>query len=389
MYKREIEAELEELAKGYPVITVTGPRQSGKTTLVKQVFPDKPYVNLEDPEALAVAVNDPRAFLRRFPKGAILDEIQQAPRLLSYIQVIVDEAGQMGMFILTGSHQLRLHESVTQSLAGRTALLFLLPLSLSELTQSGIELSLDEALYTGGYPGIYSRRLTPTRTYRNYFQTYIQRDLHQLMHVKDLTQFKRFVGLCAGRIGQLVNYDSLAGDVGVSPATVREWLSILEASFIIIRLQPYHENFGRRIIKSPKLYFTDVGLACYLLGIKNTTHVARDPLRGNLIENLVLLELMKTRLNRGLDPHLFYWRDAHGNEVDFLFQDARELIAIEVKGAQTYNQRLAKGLLSFQDLVGKRCPKAYLIYAGEQEQAVGEIELINYKQAGRVLSPYD
>lgn len=243
-------------------------RQSGKTTLAKNCFPKKPYVNLEEPDTRALAEFDPRGFLEKFPEGAILDEIQRLPVLLSYIQSIVDAKNQPGFFILTGRHQMELSEAITQTLAGRTALLTLLPLSLAELKEAGFDLTWEEAIFKGGYPRIYKDRLNPTVAYRNYFQTYVERDLRLLVNVKDLTLFQKFVRLAASRIGQLLNLESLGNDVGVSGPMIKHWISILEASFVIMRLQPYHENFGKRVIKSPKLYFCDVGLAAYLLGIE-------------------------------------------------------------------------------------------------------------------------
>jgi hypothetical protein len=379
-------SELKKLSQSYPVVTITGPRQSGKTTLVLRAFPDKPYVNLEAPDTRELIQMDPRGFLDKHPRGAIFDEIQRVPELLSYIQIIVDKTQQSGMFILTGSHQLELHQAITQSLAGRTALLTLLPLSLVELAEAGIVISLDELLLNGGYPRIFKDHLDPTKAYRNYFQTYIERDLRQLIHVKDLSQFQKFVRICAGRIGQLLNLESLGNDVGVSSNTIKHWISILEASFIIVRLQPYHENFGKRMIKSPKLYFTDVGLVCYLLGIQNTMQIARDPLRGSLVENLVVVEMMKSRLNQGLDPQLYYFRDTHGHEVDVIFQSGRELIPIEIKASATFHKDFFKNLLFFKNLVGERCPKGFLVYAGEQEQNSGSFEILNYMHSASACS---
>jgi predicted AAA+ superfamily ATPase len=388
VFKREIEVELQELAKDYPVVTLVGPRQSGKTTLVRSAFPHKPYANLEDPDTRRLAAEDPRSFLERYPHGAILDEIQRQPLLLSYIQTIVDELDQRELFILTGSHQLELHQAIAQSLAGRTALLTLLPMSLDELQQAGVDLSLEETLLRGGYPRIHRDGLDPTKAYRNYFQTYVERDLRQLIHVKDLAQFERFVRICAGRIGQLVNLEEIGGAVGVSSHTVKEWLSILEASFILFRLQPYFDNLGKRMVKTPKLFFTDVGLAVYLLGIENSTQLSRDPLRGHLMENLVVLELMKGRLNRGLDPQLYYYRDAQKHEVDLLFKQGNLLIPIEIKSSRTYHSEFLKNLRFFQQLAGERAPKGYLVYAGEQEQQIHTIELLHYRRAARtILAP--
>lgn len=386
MFQREITTELQELAAGYPVVTVIGPRQSGKTTLVKYVFPEKPYANLEDPDIRNLAETDPRGFLEKYPKGVILDEIQRVPTLLSYIQTIVDKAEQKGMFILTGSHQLELHQAITQSLAGRTALLTLLPMSISELLKAGIDLPIDETVVKGGYPRIYKDGLDPTKAYRNYFQTYVERDLRQLINVKDLAQFERFIRICAGRIGQIMNLEEIGGEIGISFHTVKEWISILEASFVIFRLQPYFENFGKRLIKSPKLFFTDVGFATYLLGIENELQLSRDPLRGHLIENLVVLELMKWRLNHGLDPQLYYYRDVQKNEIDVIFKDGNNLIPIEIKSSKTFNPEFLKKLHYFQKLVGTRAPKGYLIYTGEQEQQIHTIELLNYKRSAFAIT---
>lgn len=385
MFKRTISTELEQLALDYPIVTVIGPRQSGKTTLVQSVFPHKPYANLEIPDTRELAERDPRGFLDQYPEGVVLDEIQRSPHLLSYIQGIVDQKDKKGMFILTGSHQLELHQAISQSLAGRTALLTLLPMSMEELEKANLSFSLDELLLQGGYPRIYKDELNPTKAYRNYFQTYVERDLRQLIHVKDLSQFERFVRICAGRIGQILNMEEMGGEIGVSSHTIKEWLSILEASFIIVRLQPYFENFGKRIIKSPKLFFTDVGFATYLLGIENAMQVSRDPLRGHLVENLVLLELMKWRLNHGLDPQLYYYRDLQKNEIDVIFKDGHHLIPIEIKSSKTFHSDFLSKLRFFQDLAGEKVMKGYLIYAGDQEQKVGAINVLNYRHSIRVF----
>lgn len=387
MYHRDLEKELLEQASSYPVVTLTGPRQSGKTTLVQYLFPKKAYVNLEAPDTREIALSDPRRFLGSYPQGAILDEIQRAPQLLSYIQLIVDQNPEKGQFILTGSHQLELHQAITQSLAGRTAMLTLYPLSLAELREAGISHSLDETLLLGGYPRIFKDQLNPTKAYRNYFETYIERDLRQLIHVKDLNQFQRFVKLTAGRIGQLLNLESLGNEVGVSSHTIKQWISILEASYILVRLQPYFENFGKRILKSPKLYFSDVGLASYLLGIETTSQIARDPLRGNLVENLIFLELVKTRVNQGLDPHLYFFRDSSGHEIDFIFQKGHELVPIEAKASMTFHSDFVKNITYFQNLGGpSRYGKGCLIYAGEQEQDFEHYRLLNYEHASRAVS---
>lgn len=386
MFQRQVAKELESLARDYPVVTVIGPRQSGKTTLTRYVFPHKPYISLEDLDTRNLAQSDPRSFLEQFPDGAIVDEIQRVPSLLSYIQTIVDAKESKGFFILTGSHQLELNQAITQSLAGRTALLTLLPLSLDELARADIEFSLNEVLLKGGYPRIYKDNLDPTKAYRNYFQTYVERDLRQIITVKDLSQFERFVRICAGRVGQIVNMQDIGGEIGISSHTVKEWLSILEASFIVFRLQPYFENFGKRIIKSPKLYFTDVGLATYLLGIENEVQLDRDPARGHLFENLVVLELLKWRYNEGLDPNLYYYRDSQKIEVDVIYKKGNQLIPVEIKSSKTFNLEFVDKVRFFQKLVGDRAPEGYVIYAGNQEQQIHALKLINYKHANLVVS---
>lgn len=387
MFYRRITTEIRQLALEYPVVTLIGPRQSGKTTLARHIFPEKPYVSLENVDIRNLALLDPRGFLENYPDGAIIDEIQRVPDLLSYIQGIVDEKEIKGFFILTGSHQLELQKAVSQSLAGRTALLTLLPMSLEEFTEAGINMSIDDFMLKGGYPRIHKDSMNPTKAYRNYFQTYVERDLRQLINVKDLSQFERFVKICAGRIGQVINLEQIGGEIGVSSHTVKEWISILEASFIVFRLQPYFENFGKRIIKSPKLFFTDVGLAVYLLGIENEVQLGRDPLRGHLVENLVLLELVKWRFNHGLDHQLYYYRDLQKNEVDVIFKDGNNLVPIEIKSSKTYNSDFLKSLLFFQGLAKERSLNGYLIYAGESEQKIHSIELLNYKKAINAISP--
>lgn len=383
--KRGLTVELEAMARSYPVVTILGPKQSGKTTLARKIFPEKPYISLENIDERAFAESDPRGFLARFPKGAVLDEIQRQPQLLSYIQGIVDDNDAKGMFILTGSHQLELHESISQSLAGRTAVLKLLPFTIAELSQGNIELTADEYIFNGMYPRIYKENLSPTKFYRDYVQTYIERDVRKMLNIKDLSQFQHFLKLCAGRIGQVFNSSSISNELGISHPTVKSWLSILEASFIIFRLQPYFENFGKRLVKSPKLYFTDVGLATYLLDISSKEQIVRDPLRGNLFENLIICELMKNQLNRGFEPGFYYYRDSHGSEVDLLFKVANDLIPIEIKASRTFHSDFMKGLKSFVDLVKQRCPYGFLIYSGEQEQTIGGFQIYNYKHLLKIL----
>lgn len=380
MINREIQREMLEMSSSYPVVTVIGPRQSGKTTLVRALFKNKPYVSLENPDDREFATVDPRNFLSKYPDGVILDEIQHVPSLLSYIQGIVDESQQKGQFILTGSHQLALHQSITQSLAGRTSVLTLLPLSISELQQATDFSHLDQYLYHGMYPRIYNDKINPTKYYRDYIQTYIERDVRQLVNIKDLTQFQKFIKLCAGRVGQLFNASSVGNELGISNHTVQQWLSILEASFVTIRLQPYFENFGKRITKSAKLYFTDVGLAAYLLDIREEGQISRDPLRGNLAENFMVMEFIKHALNSGQEPTCYFYRDSNNREVDLLFKLGNELVPIELKSSMTFHTEFLKGLKYFEKVAGEeRVKYGYCVYAGQQEQVVTKFNVVNYK----------
>lgn len=385
--KRAISHKIQEAASLYPVVTVVGPRQVGKTTLIRQLFADRPYANLEDPDIRAFALSDPKRFIHQFPDGAVIDEIQHAPLLLSYIQVIVDETKKNGQFILTGSQQLDLHAAVSQSLAGRTAVISMLPLSIAELQSEKIQLTTDEYLLTGFLPRIYENqnKLDPKTLYRDYVLTYLERDVRNMTKVHDLALFQKFLRLCAGRIGQVLNQTSLANDVGVSNTTIQHWLSILEASYIVFRLQPYYENFGKRMIKSPKLYFFDVGLVSYLLGIENTGQMSRDPLRGNLFENLVVLECMKLRLNQCLEPNLYYYRDSHHNEVDLIYKKAHELIPIEIKSAESVDRSFLKSLKHFQGLLKDRVPAGYIIYGGDLTYLMDSFHLVSYRDVSRVF----
>lgn len=385
-FRRQIEPKLAASLKQYPVVTLMGPRQSGKTTLIKHALPNYPYVNLEDPSQREVILADVRSFFDRYPNGLILDEIQRMPSLLSTIQVLVDQQSEKtGLFVLTGSHQFELHQAISQSLAGRTALLTLLPLTLEELSTFHSAMTLDEILLTGFYPRIYQKNLNPTEVYRYYLQTYVERDIRQLIHLRDLTSFQRFIKLCVGRIGQVINLSNLSNEVGVSAQTIGHWLSLLEASYLIIRLVPYFENFGKRIIKSPKLYFTDVGFATFLLDIENTNQLSRDPLRGNLFENLVIMDILKQRYNQGNTTPLYYFRDQHGNEVDLILKTGNQLIAVEIKASQTFSPHFLKGLDYFQTLIGERYQQGYLIYSGNEENKIRNHQLVHYAHISQYL----
>ena len=381
MIKRQLLNELLQSAKDYPVVTLIGPRQAGKTTLVKMAFPDYDYCNLENPDIRELAHSDPNALFSRYSGKCIFDEIQRVPELLSYIQVKVDEdemSGKgKGRFILTGSHQLQLHQSISQSLAGRTAILRLLPLSIRELTQAGVKIDKFEIMYRGFLPRIYKDNINPTRVYRNYYETYIERDVRQLINLKDLSTFTKFIKLLAGRVGQIVNLSSIANDTGVSSNTLKSWLAVLEASFIIFKLEPYFENFGKRVIKSPKIYFTDIGLLIYLLGIENPSQIERDPLYGSIFENLIITEALKARYNQGEAHNLYYYRTSKGNELDLIYKKGRELVPIEIKSSMTFHRDFIKGISFFNNL-SKNTAKGFVIYSGELAYESENYNLINY-----------
>lgn len=385
MINRAIQSQLLRLWESYPVVTITGPRQSGKTTLARATFPDFRYVSLEKPDIRRVAEADANAFLSSYPPPIIIDEIQRVPQLLSYIQVMVDESGKNGQYLLTGSHQPQLNAGVAQSLAGRTGLLRLLPLSIQELTEAGISLERDEYLFKGFMPRVYNNPLAPQTFYSDYFATYIDKDVRQMINVKNISAFETFIKLLAGRTGQLVNQSSLANDVGVSSNTIAEWISVLEASYIVFRLPCYYENFGKRLIKNQKLYFTEVGLVTWLLGIHDPAQVARDPLFGGLFENMVVVEAVKARLNAGLDPELFFFRDSAGTEVDLLFRkDHDRLIPVEIKGGMTWNKEFAANILKLRKLSPK-FSDGFVVYGGDLTPEIDLIKFINFKNSSLIV----
>jgi predicted AAA+ superfamily ATPase len=364
MIPREIQKELSTLLNEYPVVAVTGPRQSGKTTLSRMIK-GFDYVNLEIPKNRSFAKEDPIGFLQQFEHRVILDEIQQVPELLSYIQGIVDENKENGQFIITGSHQLMLREAISQSLAGRVGLLTLLPFSISELEKVKLSFNrFEDYVFQGFLPRVYDQNQRPSVAYGNYFKTYVERDVRQLINLKDSMLFEKFMKLLAGRVGQLIDYASLAGDVGVDSKTIKHWISILEASYIIFRLSPYYENYGKRLVKSPKLYFTELGLLSYLLEIEKAEHVSRDPLVGNIFENLVILEFVKSRLNEGKQSNFYFLRDSNGNEIDLVYKIPSGLHAIEIKAASTFNSSFFKQIERFSKN-GFPLTKVSLIYNGE------------------------
>mgnify|MGYP006288931993 FL=1 len=363
--KRTAEDLVISLQSRYPVVTLTGPRQSGKTTLCRMAFGSLPYANLEAPDVRMRAQTDPRGFLADFSSGGVIDEFQRAPELASYIQTMVDDPAFSGTFVLTGSQNLAVRTSVSQSLAGRTALVSLLPFSLTEVSRAWPDLGTDELLFRGFYPRIYDRNLNPAQAISDYVGTYVERDLRQLSAVHDLSLFQKFMGLCAGRIGQLLNLESLGNDTGVSQSTAREWISLLEASYIAFRLPPFHANIGKRLVKTPKLYFYDVGLAAHLLGITDVSQIPRHPLRGALFENMVIVEVMKYFLNRGPRRDLFFYRDSNGNEVDLLLPSGNVIVPVEIKAAETIAKDFFEGLRRVSNaLPAARHP--ILVYGGDE-----------------------
>ncbi len=377
---RSIIDELKDLANHYPVVMVTGPRQSGKTSLCRNLFPDKPYYSLENPDTRNAVISDPRGFFNANADGAIIDEFQRYPELLSYMQGIVDDKQQKGQFILTGSNNVSMLTNVSQSLAGRVAILKLLPFSVSEILDITKDYSLDDYLYKGFYPGIYANDLNPTKAYRNYYETYIERDVRQLINIKDLVNFQKFIRLCAGRTGQLFNASNLATEVGVTVMTIQSWLSVLQATYVVFMLQPWSVNLSKRFVKTPKLYFYDVGLASYLLGIENIKHVETHPLRGALFENLVVVDLLKKRYNAGMDNNLFFYRDNHGNEVDVVQEAGAKVTAYEIKSAQTFTPHFLKGLDYLRKIAPQYTGESHLIYDGADEMTINEHRIYNFRK---------
>lgn len=373
MIYREAEKELQLLSAQFKAVAVTGPRQSGKTTLVKKVFKEKAYVNLENPDLRQFAREDPRGFLSNYPDGAILDEVQRVPELFSYLQQILDEKEQNGSFILTGSNNFLLNSNISQSLAGRVGYLFLLPLDIGEINP-GANMS-NQLIFKGGYPEIYQKDIDPKKYYDNYIRTYVERDVRLLKNITDLYTFERFLRLCAGRTGQLLNMSSLAADVGVDVKTISSWLGVLEASFIAFRLYPYHENYNKRIVKMPKLYFYDTGLASALMGIEDVSQLTIHPLRGGLFENLVVVDFLKRLYNNGKQNNLYFWRDNIGNEVDLLIKKGANRYPVEIKSAQTISDEFFKGIRYWNKLTNTE--GGYLVYAGDMlQKRSGEINIV-------------
>ena len=381
MLPRFAAATVARMARGFPIVTLIGPRQSGKTTLARDAFPGKPYVSLETPNERAYAQEDPLAFLDRFPQGAVLDEAQHAPQLFSYLQTRVDLDGRMGLFVLTGSQNFGLLSSITQSLAGRVGIVHLLPFSLAELAAAGRHApSLDAALFSGLYPPLHDRLLDPASWHASYIATYLERDVRQMASVHNLDLFQRFLRLCAARTGQLLNLASLASDAGISPGTARNWLSILQASYIVFLLQPHHRNFGKRLVKTPKLYFHDTGLAAALLNIQGLDHMAVHPTRPALFETLVVGECLKARFNRGLASNLYFWRDNVGNEIDLLAENGPRLDPVEIKSGRTVSSDWFAGLRRWANHAGREGGPPMLVYGGEDSHVRSGIKVAGWRE---------
>lgn len=384
MFKRIAIEIIKEKANHYPIIAITGPRQAGKSTLTKMVFPDKPYLSLEDLDNRQFAHEDPRGFLAQFKEGAVLDEVQHTPELFSYLQTLVDSHPKKSLFVLTGSQQFGLTAKITQSLAGRVGFIQLLPFSYSELAAANAApATLEELLFTGFYPPIYDRSIPPHSWYSDYVMTYLERDLRQLLQIHDLRIFHRFLQMCATRTGQLLNLSSIATDCGITHNTAKAWISVLEASYVLFLVSPYYRNYNKRLVKSPKLYFYDTGLACLLANIQNPEQLITHPIRGALFENYVASELIKNRFNRGLLSNLYFWRDSQGHEVDLILENGEQLISIEVKAGQTLTSHYFSGIEYWQTLSQQK--SAWLVYGGEQSQQRGNIQVIGWQTVDKIM----
>jgi predicted AAA+ superfamily ATPase len=379
MFTREAASLINSVSKHFPVLFLTGPRQSGKTTLVKTLFKDLPYVLLELPDQRRLAEEDPRSFLMKYPGGLILDEVQNVPHLFSYLQGIVDENRDV-KFILTGSQNFLLNQKITQSLAGRAGVVTLLPLALHELKDKLKQTTFEHWIFNGFYPGLHDRNIPPDLFYPSYVQTYLERDVRSLKNVGSLAQFNLFLKLCAGRVGQVLNLSALAAEAGISVNTSKAWLSVLEASYIVYRLQPHFKNFNKRLVKSPKLFFTDTGLVCYLLGIKNKEQVSTHYALGALFENFVIMEFYKQRLNHGKPDGLYYWKDNKGMEIDLLTEDAGIMRAYEVKAGRTANMEYFKNLKQWSKLSGFNPNDNTVIYGGDINQHTTNGHLLGWKE---------
>ena len=389
MISRRAEHTLSQLASGFPIVAITGPRQSGKTTLARGAFPHLPYVNLEDPDTRALASEDPRRFLARLADGAVLDEVQRVPQLMSYLLGVADASPAMGRWVLTGSQQFGLMGGITQSLAGRVGMLTLLGLANGELAERRD--SLEERLWRGGYPALHARgrSLQPEHWFAAYVATYLERDVRLLLNVSNLLTFQRFVAMCAARSGQLLNLNSLASDCGISQPTARQWLTVLQANHLVALLPPYHRNFGKRLVKAPKLYFLDTGLLCWLLRIGSPSELQIHAVRGAIFETWVVSETLKHRLNLGLPADLYFWRDNHGLEVDLVFEHGRQLHSVECKSGTTYASDWSDAARRWRRAAGPAAADTVLVYGGESDFAREDHRVISWRRVGQTDLPGD
>ncbi|MBD3316596.1 MAG: DUF4143 domain-containing protein [Chitinivibrionales bacterium] len=389
MVTRILERRLKELATRIPILTVLGPRQAGKTTLARAAFPNYTYVNLESLRYRDYAREDPVGFLGQYSEGVIIDEVQRAPDLLSEIQVMADESRENGRFVLTGSQNILLMETISQSLAGRTIISKLLPFSVEELMAAAwLPRSASQAIYQGFYPRLYDQGLSVLDWMPSYIETYVERDVRTIRNVLDLPRFQKFLTLCAGRIGQILNYASLANDVGVDEKTIKSWIGILETTFVAFRLMPYHRNLGKRVLKSPKLYFYDTGLACHLLGIRSSSEVLTHYLRGSLFENLVIVDLLKSAYAHEGDRQFYFWRDSNGHEVDLITEQGGKIHVLEIKSSETMSAGLLKGLLFFESLAADMLASSSLVYAGTEPQKRGSISILPWNSLNSRIFPW-
>ncbi len=389
MVDRQIVEPIRSLMSKYPVISVTGPRQSGKTTLLRGMFPEYRYVNFEDPDTRLFFEQDPRGFLREYDRHVIFDEAQRVPTLFSYLQVKVDEDNIMGQFVLSGSQNFLLLEKITQSLAGRVAIFRLLPFSHAELETHFPSLKpaeVETAIWRGGYPVLYDRDAEPGSYFQSYLETYVERDVRNVLNIKDLNAFQTFLRLCAGRVGQPVNFQSLATEAGISAATVKNWVSILEASYVVFQLPPFFENFNKRLIKSPKIYFYDTGLLCFLLGITNPAQISQHYSRGSLFENMVIVELMKNRFNHNQRPDFYFWKDSNQVEVDLVSLEGLDTQLFEMKYSFTPKAEFFKGLQSFRNTAPehRKSGENIVVYAGDEGQKRSVATIESWRSLGRL-----
>lgn len=361
---RAISAHLQKLVSMYPVVTIAGPRQSGKTTLARHLYPDFDYVSMEDLRNRQYFYDDPTHFLQHHKAPCIFDEVQNTPELLSYLQGIVDEENRPSMYILTGSRQMELQQAITQSLAGRTGVVDLLPLSLQELQAVGVQMGRDDMLFSGCLPRVYEQGLDPQQVYADYWRTYIERDVRQIVNIRNLKYFEIFLKLLASRVGQVINYSALANDVGVTNSTIKEWVSVLEASYVIFTLYPYYQNYGKRLTKSPKVYFTEPGVIPCLLGIETASQLGRDPLLGHIFENMVIVEALKSCFNAGKRSNLYFFRDTRGFEIDLILDEQRHPRPVEIKSGMTFTPAMARNVQHFSATVKESLAPA-LIYGGD------------------------